>query len=834
MQKTKQSLIGYLSIRNKIIISALIPMLLMAIIAAMVYINIEKTISTAKWVEHTHSVTAEGHQLVKLMLDMETGIRGYLITSNPTFLTPLNQAKRAWVRHIEELKRKVADNPVQVARVIEIEQLQKKWLREVADIVITARMEASSTHYNGATDLKTKQHKQQQAQSLAEVIKLVEDETGKRIMDKIRAINIRFIEEENQLLGKRQQTALAAADRTKKVILIGTLVAFLLASLIAFLTSANILNNLKKLLQGTEKIAQGDFDDEIQVSSQDEFSLLAESFNNMSQSLKYSINEMENALQSKGEFLASMSHEIRTPMNGVLGMLGLLLNTRLNKDQHHKASIAQSSAQSLLSIINDILDFSKIEADKLTLESIPFNLRQTLEEVAESLGFQAHEKELELVLDIAKVQHIQIKGDSNRLRQILTNLISNAIKFTAIGEVIIRATTEQNDNNTIQFSCHIIDTGIGISSDKQSSLFDSFTQADSSTTRKYGGTGLGLTICKRLTELMSGKVSISSKPGKGSIFTINIPFEVEHNQPLEIPNINIEGLEILIVDDNKTNREVLQGLLESWGAIIVEAVSAKEALQICQQRSQQAHKKFFDIAFLDMQMPEMDGADLGKKLQSNKDFAKMKLVMMTSIGEQGDNEYFSNIGFSAYFTKPTTTSDLFSALSIIMAGGDTLERAQPLVTSQYIKSLTPRQPTPKTSWTKSTHILIVEDNKVNQMVAKAVLEEYNFSVDIAEHGGEAITKLRAYPYHLVFMDCQMPIMDGYEATRRIRAGEAGQSNSQITIIAMTANAMVGDKDKCFAAGMNDYLSKPLDIALLVEKLQLWVPSPDKNTLKPEV
>lgn len=235
-----------------------------------------------------------------------------------------------------------------------------------------------------------------------------------------------------------------------------------------------------------------------------------------------------------------------------------------------------------------------------------------------------------------------------------------------------------------------------------------------------------------------------------------------------------------------------------------------------------------------MQMPEMDGSDLGKQLQSNAAFSKMKLVMMTSIGEQGDNEYFSNIGFSAYFTKPTTTSDLFSALAIIIEDGDTLKRAQPLVTSQYIKSLNPCQSTQPASWTKSTHILLVEDNKVNQMVAKSVLEEYKFSVDIAEHGGEAISKLRAYPYHLVFMDCQMPVMDGYEATRRIRSGEAGTSNSQITIIAMTANAMVGDKEKCFEAGMNDYLSKPLDIEQLLKKLQQWVPITDKSATRPEV
>jgi len=820
-KSTQHILKKHLSIRSKIMLSAAIPMLLMVVIALVVYENIEKTINTAKWVEHTHSVTAKGHHLIKLMLDMETGERGYLITGKPVFLEPFNSAKEAWDQRIYELKNQVSDNPSQVARIEEVERLQKQWLEQAADIEIAAREKINHTNNNKMA-------------SLDGVIQLIEKETGKQIIDRIRHIKDEFIKVEQALLIKRKKMASEAALNTKRIIIIGTIIAIFLASLTTLLTSASVLDSLKKLLIGTEKITAGDFDSLISIPSRDELYLLAESFNNMSASLKNSTQKMEEALLAKGEFLASMSHEIRTPMNGVLGMLGLLINTKLDEDQHHKALIAQSSAQSLLTLINDILDFSKIEAGKLTLEKIPFNLTQALEEVVESLGFQAQEKGLELILDISMVQQLYVNGDSNRLRQVLTNLVGNALKFTTIGEVILRASTVKNEKGGLLFTCHIIDTGIGIAPDKQASLFDSFTQADSSTTRVYGGTGLGLTICKRLTELMCGEISVTSEFKKGSCFTIEIPFDIANEQPLEVPDIDINELDILIVDDNKTNREVLRGLLEQWGADITEAVDGKQALQFCQARSEQQNAKFFDVAFLDMQMPVMSGADLGQQLQANSTFSEMKLVMMTSMGELGDNEYFSNLGFSAYFTKPTTSSDLLTALAIIVENRNALKQAKPLVTSQYIKSLTPRKTNHKQHWHSSTRILLVEDNKVNQMVAKSILEEYNLSVDIAEHGKEAISKLLENTYHLVFMDCQMPIMGGYETTQRIRLGEAGTSNCQIVIIAMTANAMLGDKEKCFDAGMDDYLSKPIDVEELLNMLNKWLTDDITPEVQPEI
>lgn len=792
-----------LSIRSKMILSTAIPMLLLINIAVVVYINIEKTIGTAKWVEHTHAVTAKGHQLVKLMLDMETGERGYLITGKSVFLEPFNNAKKKWIAHIESLKVLVADNPSQVARANQIDQLQKKWLVQAAEIEIAARRQVKA------------------GGSLSVVIQLIEKETGKQIIDEIRAIKNSFITEEQNLLIQRQDKALIAANNTKKLVFIGTLISIMLSIIITRLISTSILKNLKKLLTGTKKVTEGNFDSVISVSSKDELFILAESFNNMSRSLKQSTEKIEKALKVKGEFLASMSHEIRTPMNGVLGMLELLLSSKLDKEQYYKAYIAQSSAQSLLTIINDILDFSKIEAGKLTIEKIPFDLRKTLEEITESLAFQTHQKKLELVLDIACVANTPIKGDAHRLRQIIINLIGNAIKFTEAGEVIIRASTEQKDNGTLQLTCHIIDSGIGIPADKQASLFKSFTQADSSITRQYGGTGLGLTISQRLAGLMSGGVSVTSEIDKGSCFTLNIPFEVINQQSVAVPCINLNGLNILIVDDNDASRGVLYGLLQEWGAVVVVASSGEQALQICQER---VANNFFDIAFLDMTMPEINGSDLATKLQKNSAFSKMKLILMTSIDELDESESFYNAGFSDYFVKPVTTSALVSTLSTIRQGRDLLRSSQSKIfsSSSNAQLLNKKNTADKPYWPNTTRILLVEDNKVNQLVAKSILEKYNLTVEIANHGGEAISKLADSHYHLVLMDCQMPVMDGFETTNRIRSGEAGQLNSDIVIVAMTASAMVGDKEKCFNVGMSDYLTKPIDSKKLEQVLTKWL------------
>ncbi|MCP3872003.1 MAG: response regulator [Desulfobacteraceae bacterium] len=522
------------------------------------------------------------------------------------------------------------------------------------------------------------------------------------------------------------------------------------------------------------------------------------------------------ALKVKSEFLANMSHEIRTPMNGVLGMAELLAGTNLDGKQRRFVRIVQSSGESLLNLLNDILDFSKIEAGKVKLECIDFRLHQTVENIVESSAGLAENKNLELICIIKPNVPDMIQGDPGRLRQILSNLISNAVKFTEEGEVVIRVAliNETDENAFIRFE--VKDTGIGIDTKAKKHIFNEFAQEDGSTTRKYGGTGLGLNIAKQLTEMMGGKIEVESEKKKGSSFwfTVNLRKSSIIYTAESRPRVDLQNIRILIVDDNDTNRAILYEQLAGWKMKFTGASNARDALEIL--RNAALKKAPYEIAIVDMMMPKTDGLMLTQMIKSDPLITDIRLVMLTSIGLRGDAQEARRKGLAAFLSKPVRKSELKNVLSAVMTNSSETDESQ-LVTRHSIaetKVLIPGK------------ILLAEDTLVNQEVAREMIENSGCHVDIVNNGTQALNAFLKNQYDIILMDCQMPEMDGYQATKEIRNTEKETPENKqkhIPIIALTAHAMKGDKEKCLSSGMDDYLSKPFSMDQMLLILQRWLP-----------